>query len=364
MKYLQEVEAAPVIYLYEAVLWVAFGRFPEHGNAEFYDVEHLLRDIDRIEDAWKGGPLSPDYKFQGFYQHELDLAGLELGEPEDEGEPRWGDDRYYDALRRGYNRAEYLQAELESERRLGERDTAWEERLEHAIADIKFVDEIHQMFQPRVDAGWAQVFRALTTGTLRAFGWRSFCQDEIRTKFDRWGPAFIGPLEPMARWCEIRGGWSLAGLAPDGNYITATGEWIEGVTVISEEVFALFPRPDLAIDGQLTADVYHEGLLIQDDSEDGAPAPKRPTPARKHATSELHETVSIGPGRGRRPRGNFAIRDLVVNYFADRVPVAGEEIPKTLVSEVQAFVEKACRETVQRSTILDHLNYARFKKAS
>ena len=196
-RYFQPLELPEYCYLWEAVLWVGWGRFPEGSKYIIADGKSDQRDdydyhIGALSFNWKDAPFAQDYRFHGFWWYEIEAAGLTQSSAD------WA---RYDRLlaTHGYIRPETLVAEIE---RVKNSPAATEDEplysaqlaltldrinnfdrpnylsnLEKRLADTPFIDEAHRLFQHHVDRAWVKIFQALVEGSFQAYGWRELTQD-------------------------------------------------------------------------------------------------------------------------------------------------------------------------------------------
>lgn len=267
-RYYQPLEVPAFCFIWEAVMWVSFGRFPE--GAGYQDFDELKEDLGVLSFAWKDSFGGARYRFRGVYWFESEMAGVDITTVD------W--ERYENALRTGYERIDSVQQYVDDltrhsaidqfpgdPRLAEERYNLYRASIEKKLADLPFVDDVHKRYQQQIDRGWSRLFQALVEGTLKGYGWGDLTQEEIRERasqgrlndlgsddskvFNPWHskiPAAntMGPLIPMGECMEIpQKEWSLSGIAPDGRYVTSDGRNWWDVCFPSDQLFTLFPRP-------------------------------------------------------------------------------------------------------------------------
>ena len=271
-RYFQPLEVPHYCYLWEAIMWVGFGRFPEgsylvtDGYPEEADYGYK---VGTMSFNWKDALFRQEYRFNGFGGSEAGAIGLT------EQSTDWA--KYDEILRyHGYIRQALLTAEIARlqafpprvddglqvlaletaitdtlDRFDGGQRTNYLENLEKRLAQTPFVDSVHGLFQHQVDRAWVKLFLSLTDGPMQSFGWRELSQDEIREMAgsgqgiwqDVVNPYGLpmpsadlnGPLHTMATLDVIPvREWSLTGFAPDAHYQSATGTfwWDELLPVL------------------------------------------------------------------------------------------------------------------------------------
>lgn len=369
-RYYQPLEVPDYCFIWEAVMWVTFGRFPE-GNG--LDADELKDELGLLSFAWQDSFGGPRYRFRGYWWHETEMAGVDLQEVD------W--ERYDAALRSGYQRLDALRRSLvELERathgeepapvlHFPDRDKLYREMCERELAEAPFVESVHKLYQQPVDRGWSCIFRSLVDGTLQGYGWADLTQAEIRERaakgdlmdydgshdegnvINPWHaklpePDTIGPLQPMGMCMEIpQNEWSLSGIAPDGRYVTSAGRNWWDVCFSCDQLFEQFPRPILASDGieRDTIEILNPGLAVGAVSNPGPHAPKQVKPS----------------GRGRKKLADGEIERACQSLFGQRWAAGEKEAP--LHAEAEAFAIQVWGRSLARSTFQAYMKP--FKRA-
>lgn len=372
-RYYQPLEIPAFCFLWEAVMWVTFGRFPE-GNG-YYDMGELKDELGMLSFAWKDSFGGPRYRFKGFWWFEGEMAGVDLESVD------W--QRYEGALRAGYQRIDTLEAQIkyaeQSEKHdlstykdempalVVDRAKLYRELCENQLADYPFVEGIHRQYQQSIDRGWSLIFQALVDGKVQAYGWGDMTQDEIRKRAAEGGladyepsaasagndgnvlnpwhaklpePDLIGPLLQMGAHTAIpRKEWSLGGVAPDGRYVTAAGRNWWDVCLTSDQLFELFPRPLLVSDvvDRDSIEVVNPGLAIGGASGSAMTRHINPTAA----------------SRGRKKLADGEIERACQALYGQRWEAGEEEAP--LHAEAKAFALQVWGENLARSTFQGYM---------
>lgn len=368
-RYYQPLEIPAFCFIWEAVMWVSFGRFPE-GNG-FEDMEELSEELGQLSFTWKDSFGGPRYRFRGFWWFESEMAGV------DSQTIDW--DRYEGALRNGFERMDSLEGHLLMLSRephpddppmlshFVDRVELYRALCEKALAEAPYVESVHHQHQQPIDRGWSLIFQALADGKLQGYGWGDLTQDEIRERaakgdladyaptsassdddgnvINPWhypipSPDLVGPLQEMGMMMEIpRKEWSLSGVAPDGRYVTATGRNWWDVCFPSEQLFALFPRPLLAnteVECD-TIEVLNPGVAIGISGAQGG----------------RHATPSTPAARGRKKLADGQIEKACQELYGARWAAGEQEAP--LHAEAAAFALRVWGETLHRSTFQGYM---------
>ena len=324
---LQPASLPATCYVGEIAYWLAFGRVPPDF---FGDYDGSERE-NRASFLERGGAIEHD--FYGFSQSEFAINGIVVDD--------W--DRYFRAKDRSFGNATGAEHIAYIERQLDlvlaghneEQKQALRERVLTEAADIDWARSFDSQLWPLVVAARAEVFLSLSRGEIEARGWPDGEADD----------------EALALFPVPAKAWTLAGINWTTSKLTCsapTGTF-NAVQVRMDDVLRRFPKPHHLVTTQMVSFYSDCGLVTEEqlmDVADGGSAPRA-------------RLVSGPQKRGRPPNGNYSVRQLVENYFRGQVPPAGAELSKALIAEVQAFIERACGETVPRSTVLDHLNHAR-----
>ncbi|MER9028203.1 hypothetical protein [Mesorhizobium sp. M0674] len=357
--YYRPMELPSFCYLWEAVMWVTFGRFPEVG----VDEDDHNGEVGKYSFAWKDAFGGPGYRFRGFWWFEAEMAGVDLTSVDLE--------RYETALRTGYARPDLLEQDIAREKNdphdHPRREEYFASLMKRRAEEMPFIDHVHSLFQQHIDIGWAQIFQALASGSLKGFGWGDLTQDEIRehaarvafTDFDHatdegnvYNPFLekipesdtIGPLVPMGLMMEIpRKEWSLSGIAPDARYVAANGRHYWDVVFPSDRVFELFPRPLLTW-GALTKDTVetlNPGLTVSAE-HDAGPHKALPPPSSH-----------IPAVRGRRKLADGEIERACQSLYGRRLASGEKEL--ALAEEAAAFAMEVWGERLSRSTFQSYM---------
>jgi hypothetical protein len=378
-RYYQPLEVPAFCFIWEAVLWVTFGRFPEGDGYDSMD--ELNEELGMLSFAWKDSFGGPRYRFKGFWWFESEMAGVNLESVD------W--ERYERALRMGYQRLDVLQAYLKhGEPEEPEKVAGVEERItlqvlldraeiyrdfcKTQLEDFSFVESVHQQHQQSIDRGWSLIFQALADGKLQGYGWGDMTQDEIRVQLAKgdvanyepsaesegkdgnvinpWHVALppadiIGPLQQMGMHVAIpKKEWSLGGVAPDGRYVTAAGRNWWDVCFPTEQLFALFPRPLFAsnVVEAGSIEIVNPGLAIG--SVDSKALPK------------ARISASAPSGRGRKKLADGEIERACQALYSTRW-TSGEN-KDSLHAEAAAFAQQVWGETLPRTTFQGYMTAA------
>jgi hypothetical protein len=364
LRYYGPMEVPAFSFIWEAVMWVTFGRFPE-GNG-YEDVDELKEDLGTLSFAWKDSFGGPRYRFKGFWWFESEMAGIGQDEVD------W--DRYESSLRSGYARIDVLHDHLQNAEQksdedvvlphLVDRNELYRKLCRQALAEFPFVESVHRLYQQQIDRGWSKIFEALVDGKLKGYGWADLTQDEIRVRVAQgglvdghtapdggnvsnpWGyripeADLIGPLQPMAAHMEIpRKEWSLGGVAPDARYITAAGRDWWDVCFPNDQLFALFPRPmfESAEPSQDMIEVVNPGVAISRDNE------------RRQPTDD---TLTGRSGRGRKKRLDGDLERACQVLYAERWMANEKE--DAVLADAQAFAMSVWGQSLPRSTFQGYM---------
>jgi hypothetical protein len=380
--YFQPLELPAQCSLWEAVMWVSFGRFP--SGAGYDTTEEMMSEVGLLSFAWKDSSGGPAYKFDGYWWFESDMAGISPDSVD------W--DRYSRAIHGGYVRRAWLEellrrhkeappSEPMTEKDLTDdtgrprdlvdlvirhnRDEFYRLHLEKQLEELPFVDSTHQLYQRNIDRGWSRLFQHLVEGSVVAYGWADLTQDEIRHEaqsrlltdyqvsieagnvINPWHNALpqadlVGPLLQMGKFQAVpTTEWSLSGLAPDGHYVTTEGRQIWDVLIACDDLMRLFPRPIPTLGNRLEIDLVTPGLAISVDRDDrSAPQPRLD---RRDGAS----------ARGRRKKANGEIEKACQALYSRRL-VAGEK-ETALAEEAAQFAMAVWGEKLSRSTFQDYM---------
>lgn len=390
-RYFQPLELPHYCYIWDAIMWVGFGRFPN-------DTEYLVTDgfppefegygwkIGTLSFAYKDQVLRQEYRFDGFREHEAAAAGL----PDDAVD--WL--RYRTAMQYfGYIRRETLDEEISRCKSLPSRspeaqafssaldkltstyrdpedddtrelfDAAYVASLERRREITPFIDDVHRLFQHHIDRAWVKLFSALVDGKFQGYGWRELRQDEIRdaaseihedhylgqpvhNPYRRQMPArdLIGPLESLACLDVIPASeYSLSGVAPDSYYRSANGQLWRDVIFPTDAIFDLFPTPMLTLKPDITA---HIALLTPDvavstPAGEGEAFASLPAPTDRRA----------GPGKRKKLDGTL---ERACHLLYGKRMLAGEK-EAGLLAEAQSLAKAVWGETLGRTTFQDYM---------
>jgi len=385
--YFQPLEVPRFCYIWEAILWAGFGRFPEGS--------YLITDEfpDEADEGWKTGTLSfawkdpvfrQEYRFHGFWGFEALAAGL------NEDSADWA--KYDEALRNhGYIRPLLLNNEivrLQAEDELGGRGEAYPltiavharfdpadpvgrshyaNGLKERIELASFIDGVHGLFQHHIDRAWVKLFQALAEGAIQAFGWRELSQAEMRQLAERqqgewqqevvnpWRVAMptadlVGPLVPMAVLEAVPASdWSLSGIAPDAHYQAANGRFWWDVVFPAGALLRLFPQPVATMDSS-RMHIEHLTPLVAISTPDNG------------ANSAAWPLAAIRPGPGKKKKADGEIERMCQRLYGHRL-LAGEK-ETALVSEASDLAVAVWGQTVSRSTFQDYMKPFKSAKAA
>ncbi|MCX5579116.1 hypothetical protein [Kaistia terrae] len=385
--YFQPLEVPRYCYIWEAILWAGFGRFPEGS--------YLITDEypDDADDGWKTGTLSfnwkdpvfaQEYRFHGFWGFEAVAAGLQ------EDSTDW--ERYDEILsNHGYIRPRLLTNEitrLRSEKGVDDSGSVYPltisatarfdpadarsrdhylNSLEKRLELTPFIDSVHGLFQHHIDRAWVKLFQALAEGAIQAFGWRELSQTEMRQLAERqqgewqqevvnpWRAAMpkadlVGPLVPMAVLEAVPASdWSLSGIAPDAHYQAANGRFWWDVVFPADVLLRLFPQPVAVMDSS-RMHIEHLNPLVAISTPDHG------------ANGAAWPLAAVRPGPGKKKKADGEIERMCQRLYGDRL-LAGEK-EAALVSEASALAFAVWGQTVSRSTFQDYMKPFKSAKAT
>jgi hypothetical protein len=368
--YFQPIDVPAFCYIWEAVMWVGFGRFPE-GVIGYETEDGLEFHLGAASFNWKERVCDPLYRFDGYWWFETEAAGLDANSID------WG--QYEEILHghgsiRGYIRPEFLAKEAERQRRYqdralqsrlsgAERDDpdyspGYLKNIEERLKQLPILDNVDRLLQHPVDRAWAKVFQVLVDGDMPAYGWHEISQDEIREfatrNQDNWNDAinpfdvpaptadYIGPLRPMATLTAVPvNEWGLKGIAPDAHYSSASGRLWCDVMMPTAKLLHLFPLPLLAASGdQLQVERINPILAISRDVQNSAVL------ATKSATD-------IRAPRGRPKKADGAIERLCQHLYGKRL-LSGEK-ETALAEDARQLVLATWGETLSRSAFQGYM---------
>lgn len=367
-RYYQPLEVPRFCHLWEAVLWVTFGRFP----MDMVEDTILEEELGTLSYSWQSSIIGANgYKFDGFWWFEAEMAGIDYDAV---GEDIW--QRYARAMSGGYPRAAMIQVALDQEkqpkapdphdpRKGPQLDDYWVKYFEQKLKNVPVVEEVHRLFQHQIDRGWSILFQDLVAGAIAGYGWLDLTQDEIRERARKGLTAYdsetgegdvflfgnllpeadaIGPLLPCGAMVEIAGpDWSLSGLAPDNIYITSSDRRYWDVIIDCHRLFERFPRPLLSRPGGIedTIQVLTPSLATSRDNDHSQPLLGPPT----------HSDIRRGPGRKKLEDGAVekACHELVGRRYAN-----GED-ELSLHAEAASFAQKVWGVSLARSTFQDYM---------
>lgn len=375
-RYFQPLDLPRYTYIWEAIMWVGFGRFPRGS--------YWLEDIPENEDDtwiagdlslnWQDAPFMQEYRFHGFLPFEAEAVGLDYESTD------W--DLYDDVLRTvGHVRPELLTNEISrlhtSEFRedgftralstsafgafekLDHNGTPYLKRLEKRLAIAPFIDSVHRLFQRQIDRAWVKVFQALADGSLQGFGWCELTQDEIRTFTEDMDQEYwekhvtnnwevpkptkelIGPLPPMAiRRAIPVSDWTLSGIDADAHYLAATGRLWRSVVFSSQALFSLFPRPNMTAGSDKMHIEHLTPSLAISSAVDGGDDVSWPS-----------SSFRSRPGKPKKANG--AIERACQELFGKQLAAGQKEM--ALASEAADFVRKVWGEKLSRTTFQEYM---------
>ena len=364
-RYYEPLVVPMFCYLWDAVMWVTFGRFP----VDMIDDSVLEDELGRLSYQWKDSLIaSQGYKFYGFRWYETEMAGIDY---EGSGVD-W--ERYERAMRGGWIRKEALEEALLQEKQPRPPDPHdprpnrvpdeyWVRFFEQKLYEVPFVESVHRLYQHHIDRGWAKIFQALVAGEITGYGWKDMTQAEIRVRASKGlteynteteegdvfafgtplpDAALIGPLLPLGEMMEIPAtDWSLSGIAPDARYVTTSKQEYWSVFLDCQRLFDLFPHPILTMPGGIddSIKVLSPTLAISQDE------------SRRSTTSSLYQPTKRGPGRRKLQDGAVerAVHELVGRRYA-----AGED-EASLHAEAAAFALKVWGVSLARSTFQGYM---------
>ena len=379
-QYYQPLEVPRYVYLWEAVMWVGFGRFPEGSylvTDGYPDEADYGYKIGTLSFNWKDAIFRQEYRFNGFWGTEASAAGLKADSAD------W--DRYDEILRyHGYIRQSLIAEELDRLSRLPVKvddgselfklETAlsatfdkidggdrahYRENLAKRLDEAPFIEDVHRLFQRHIDRVWVKLFQALTDGKMQSYGWRELSQDEIREEAS--GPGFwseiinpygavmpqpdlIGPLQTMAVFDVIPvDEWSLTGFAPDAHYQSTSGNFWRDVVFPTDALFDIFPGPLLTYEAErrhIEHFTPHVAVSVETDLPMDTKHQRQPFSATR-------------PGPGRRKNADGEVERACQALYGRRLAAGEKETP--LHAEAMEFTMKVWGEPIARSTFQGYM---------
>lgn len=316
-------------YVLEAAEWIAFGRVPDeiwYGDEE--QVEY--RDGPGVpwgDDVYRKDLWFREQEFHWFnvpvdYKRYNDAMAATLGVG---GQAHLADfeknfGNYRDFKRPGFTE-EAQQAAEQSFRE-------WEERVQAEAAEADWAKAVELPLLWHLDQAKTTVFQMLQAGKLTAIGWLPDpnAKEEHELQEDEL---------PAGKWMEVpRTVWISQFFDWDTSELRTAEGRLRAVQVQSRDLTELFPFP--STDPQPVTANLHCNTLVRRADGDEMP---RPT-----------------SGRGRPPKGGLPIRDVVQNFFKDRVDKANTSSKtEALVQEVIDFVKKSYKVDIGRSTAQEYL---------
>lgn len=208
-RYFRPLELPDYCYIWEAIMWAAFGRFPDGAAyiiTDGYPAEYadMGWKIGSLSYAYRDALFQQTYRSNGFWWYESEAAGL----TDDSAD--WAK---YERLMRGsgYIRPELIVDEIArledlppnspeedefalhtnklmnvirngTERQLSELMLRpnYLPNLKERLENTPFIEGIHKLFRHHIDRAWVKIFQALVDGKFQAYGWYELSQDFMR----------------------------------------------------------------------------------------------------------------------------------------------------------------------------------------